>query len=223
MPVGLPTGSERWRAPVLLAFGCTVPAIPVALRSTRSLGDRLSEGAYKETQPSPALPGQGQPWQGHGDFRGGGEAACLLWDPSAFRWQNKAGFAGRTPQLSTSPSSASPPAQRLGPHRPPPHLCQEDGQGPTAHPVQPLPSPGGRPCHQQPSPCHLLREAPGGGRGAAGRAPGRRADSFRGLITPHLHTVPPSEIGPADAWSCWQGRRLTPRMQLMSFHESLRP
>lgn len=137
----------------------------------------LSEGAYKETQPSPAFSGQGQPWQRHGDFRGGREAACLSWDPLAFRWQNKAGFAGPTPRLSTHllqrphlPSVWAPTG--------PLHICQEDGQGSTAHPVQPLPSLGGWPCHQQPSFCHLLREAPGGGRGAAGRAPCRRADSF---------------------------------------------
>lgn len=40
---------------------------------------------------------------------------------------------------------------------------------------------------------------------------------------PHLHTVLPSEIGLVDAWSCWQGCGLTPRIQLISFHESLRP
>ena len=40
---------------------------------------------------------------------------------------------------------------------------------------------------------------------------------------PHLPTILPSEIGRADAWSCWQGRGLTPRIQLISFHEGLRP
>lgn len=98
------------------------PCRPRGSLKHSELRGHLSEGAYKETQLSPAFSGQGQPWQRHGDFRGGREAACLSWDPSAFRWQNKAGFAGPTPRLSTSPSSASPPAQCLGPHRPPPHL-----------------------------------------------------------------------------------------------------
>lgn len=137
----------------------------------------LSEGAYKETQPSPAFSGQGQPWQSTGtSVEEERQRVCR---------GTRRPLGGRIKQGLQARHLGSPPHLLQRPHLPsvwaptgPLHICQEDGQGSTTHPVQPLPSLGGWPCHQQPSFCHLLREAPGGGRGAAGRAPCRRADSF---------------------------------------------
>lgn len=98
---------------------------------------------------------------------------CLSWGLSAFRWQNKAGFAGSA----TSPSCLSPPAQLLGPSPPPPDL---PGRltGPRSH--SPSPSPPGEAGLVTSSPvsvaCSESHQA--GVAELPGSASWRRADSF---------------------------------------------
>lgn len=193
------------------------PSVPASLWLSEELEPRpLYLKALTESQP-PLSPAQAGPAESRRPGSTEEEAACLSWATAAFRWQNKAGFAAWLLSchiiflpVPTCPASEPQPA--------PSTWARKTDRAPLPVRASP-PLPGGWPRHQQPGSgfCRLFTEAPGGGSGAAGTAPRRRADSSRGLIRPHLHSVLTWEIGLADAWSCWQGCGLTLGFSLYRF------